>query len=65
MRLNGSQEEQEGQELSGVRVEQPDGKYFQVGVLLPPLGLFDFALKIKSRFIYLKTQFLILICLGW
>ncbi|KAM6971121.1 uncharacterized protein nell3 [Tautogolabrus adspersus] len=28
MRLNGSQEE-EGQELSGVRIEQPDGKYFQ------------------------------------
>ncbi|CAL1597263.1 unnamed protein product [Knipowitschia caucasica] len=28
MRLNGSQEE-EGQDLSGVRIEQPDGKYFQ------------------------------------
>ncbi|XP_061569563.1 uncharacterized protein nell3 [Cololabis saira] len=28
MRLNGSQEE-EGQDLSAVRIEQPDGKYFQ------------------------------------
>ncbi|XP_072307195.1 uncharacterized protein nell3 [Eucyclogobius newberryi] len=28
MRLNGSLEE-EGQDLSGVRIEQPDGKYFQ------------------------------------
>ncbi|AWP21044.1 Hypothetical protein SMAX5B_001567 [Scophthalmus maximus] len=28
MRLNGSQEE-EGRDLSGVRIEQPDGKYFQ------------------------------------
>lgn len=28
MRLNGSQEE-EGQDLSGVRIEQPEGKYFQ------------------------------------
>ncbi|KAM6900578.1 uncharacterized protein nell3 [Xenentodon cancila] len=28
MRLNGSQEE-EGQDVSGVRIEQPDGKYFQ------------------------------------
>ncbi|KAM7390187.1 hypothetical protein PAMA_008390 [Pampus argenteus] len=28
MRLNGSQEE-EGWDLSGVRIEQPDGKYFQ------------------------------------
>lgn len=28
MRLNGSQEE-EGRDISGVRIEQPDGKYFQ------------------------------------
>ncbi|KAL6097641.1 uncharacterized protein ACO6RY_13134 [Pungitius sinensis] len=29
MRLNGSQEEEGGRDLSGVRIEQPDGKYYQ------------------------------------
>ncbi|KAM6953390.1 uncharacterized protein nell3 [Aplochiton taeniatus] len=29
VRVNGSQEEDGGRDLSGVRVEQPDGKYFQ------------------------------------
>lgn len=53
MRLNGSQEE-EGQDLSGVRIEQPDGKYFQgvsvsSGVEVEPNHTFSLLLKSPNQ----------------
>ncbi|KAL7373226.1 hypothetical protein ABVT39_001853 [Epinephelus coioides] len=53
MRLNGSQEE-EGQDLSGVRIEQPDGKYFQgvsvsSGVEVEPNHTFTLLLKSPNQ----------------
>ncbi|KAM4534483.1 uncharacterized protein nell3 [Odontesthes bonariensis] len=53
MRLNSSQEE-EGQELSGVRIEQPDGKYFQgvsvsCGVEVEPNHTFTLLLKSPNQ----------------
>lgn len=53
MRLNGSQEE-EGQDLSGVRIEQPDGKYFQgvsvsSGVEVEPNHTFILLLKSPNQ----------------
>ncbi|XP_039983570.1 uncharacterized protein nell3 [Xiphias gladius] len=53
MRLNGSQEE-EGLDLSGVRIEQPDGKYFQgvsvsSGVEVEPNHTFTLLLKSPNQ----------------
>uniref|UniRef100_A0A3Q2Q683 NELL (neural EGFL like) family member 3 n=1 Tax=Fundulus heteroclitus TaxID=8078 RepID=A0A3Q2Q683_FUNHE len=53
MRLNRSQEE-EGQDLSGVRIEQPDGKYFQgvsvsTGVEVEPGHIFTLLLKSPNQ----------------
>ncbi|XP_069015814.1 uncharacterized protein nell3 [Embiotoca jacksoni] len=53
MRLNGSQEE-EGRDLSGVRIEQPDGKYFQgvsvsSGVEVEPNHTFTLLLKSPNQ----------------
>uniref|UniRef100_A0A3B4ZNF2 Si:ch211-37e10.2 n=1 Tax=Stegastes partitus TaxID=144197 RepID=A0A3B4ZNF2_9TELE len=53
MRLNASQEE-EGQDLSGVRIEQPDGKYFQgvsvsSGVEVEPNHTFTLLLKSPNQ----------------
>ncbi|MED6274691.1 hypothetical protein CHARACLAT_018878 [Characodon lateralis] len=53
MRLNRSQEE-EGQDLSGVRIEQPDGKYFQgvsvsIGVEVEPNHIFTLLLKSPNQ----------------
>lgn len=53
VRLNGSQEE-EGQDLSGVRIEQPDGKYFQgvsvsSGVEVEPNHTFTLLLKSPNQ----------------
>lgn len=53
MRLNGSQEE-EGQDLSGVRIEQPDGKYFQgvsmsSGVEVEPNHTFTLLLRSPNQ----------------
>ncbi|KAK9527526.1 hypothetical protein VZT92_014080 [Zoarces viviparus] len=53
MRLNGSQEE-EGWDLSGVRIEQPDGKYFQgvsvsSGVEVEPNHTFTLLLKSPNQ----------------
>ncbi|XP_007555817.1 uncharacterized protein nell3 [Poecilia formosa] len=53
MRLNRSQEE-EGQDLSGVRIEQPDGKYFQgvsvsTGVEVEPNHIFTLLLKSPNQ----------------
>nr|XP_046227947.1 uncharacterized protein nell3 [Scatophagus argus]XP_046227948.1 uncharacterized protein nell3 [Scatophagus argus] len=53
MRLNGSQEE-EGQDLSGVRIEQPEGKYFQgvsmsSGVEVEPNHTFTLLLKSPNQ----------------
>uniref|UniRef100_A0A3Q3JSQ7 TNFR-Cys domain-containing protein n=1 Tax=Monopterus albus TaxID=43700 RepID=A0A3Q3JSQ7_MONAL len=53
MRLNGSQEE-EGRDLSGVRIEQPDGKYFQgvsvsSGVEVEPNHVFSLLLKSPNQ----------------
>lgn len=53
MRLNGSQEE-ESRDLSGVRIEQPDGKYFQGvsvsgGVEVEPNHTFTLLLKSPNQ----------------
>lgn len=53
MRLNGSQEE-EGRDLSAVRIEQPDGKYFQgvsvsSGVEVEPNHTFTLLLKSPNQ----------------
>ncbi|KAM4605949.1 uncharacterized protein nell3 [Polymixia lowei] len=53
MRLNGSQEE-EGRDLSGVRIEQPDGKYFQgvsisAGVEVEPNHTLTLSLKSPNQ----------------
>uniref|UniRef100_A0A3P9CU00 NELL (neural EGFL like) family member 3 n=1 Tax=Maylandia zebra TaxID=106582 RepID=A0A3P9CU00_9CICH len=53
MRLNGSQEE-EGKDLSGVRIEQPDGKYFQgvsvsTGVEVEPNHSFTLLLRSPNQ----------------
>ncbi|XP_029955148.1 uncharacterized protein nell3 [Salarias fasciatus] len=53
MRLNASQEE-EGQDLSGVRIEQPDGKYFQgvsvsTGVEVEPNHTFTLLLRSPNQ----------------
>uniref|UniRef100_A0A3Q1FNZ9 NELL (neural EGFL like) family member 3 n=1 Tax=Acanthochromis polyacanthus TaxID=80966 RepID=A0A3Q1FNZ9_9TELE len=53
MRLNTSQEE-EGQDISGVRIEQPDGKYFQgvsvsSGVEVEPNHTFTLLLKSPNQ----------------
>uniref|UniRef100_A0A3P8SQ65 NELL (neural EGFL like) family member 3 n=1 Tax=Amphiprion percula TaxID=161767 RepID=A0A3P8SQ65_AMPPE len=53
MRLNVSQEE-EGQDISGVRIEQPDGKYFQgvsisSGVEVEPNHTFTLLLKSPNQ----------------
>ncbi|KAK2859680.1 hypothetical protein Q5P01_004300 [Channa striata] len=53
MRLNGSQDE-EGRDLSGVRIEQPDGKYFQgvsvsSGVEVEPNHTFTLLLKSPNQ----------------
>lgn len=53
MRLNGSQEE-EGRDLSGVRIEQPDGKYFQgvsvsSGVEVEPNHTFTLLLRSPNQ----------------
>ncbi|XP_028288601.1 uncharacterized protein nell3 [Parambassis ranga] len=54
MRLNGSQEEEGQQDLSGVRIEQPDGKYFQgvsvsSGVEVEPNHTFTLLLKSPNQ----------------
>lgn len=53
MRLNGSQED-EARELSGVRIEQPDGKYFQgvsvsAGVEVEPNHTFALVLRSPNQ----------------
>ncbi|RVE58600.1 hypothetical protein OJAV_G00195840 [Oryzias javanicus] len=53
MRLNGSQAE-EGQDLSGIRIEQPDGKYFQgisvsAGVEVEPNQTLTLVLKSPNQ----------------
>uniref|UniRef100_A0A3B3H6Q1 NELL (neural EGFL like) family member 3 n=1 Tax=Oryzias latipes TaxID=8090 RepID=A0A3B3H6Q1_ORYLA len=53
MRINGSQAE-EGQDLSGIRIEQPDGKYFQgisvsTGVEVEPNQTLTLLLKSPSQ----------------
>lgn len=53
MRLNGSQEE-DSQDLSGVRIEQPDGKYLQgvsvsAGVEVEPNHVFTLLLKSPNQ----------------
>uniref|UniRef100_A0A3Q3B7L7 NELL (neural EGFL like) family member 3 n=1 Tax=Kryptolebias marmoratus TaxID=37003 RepID=A0A3Q3B7L7_KRYMA len=53
MRLNGSQDE-DSQDLSGVRIEQPEGKYFQgvsvsTGVEVEPNHIFTLLLKSPNQ----------------
>ncbi|XP_040023853.2 uncharacterized protein nell3 [Gasterosteus aculeatus] len=54
MRLNGSQEEEGGRDLSGVRIEQPDGKHFQgvsvsSGVEVEPDHIFTLLLRSPNQ----------------